>query len=466
MAAFFETVEKLWSRPFNPLLARHRFGMVGLGLVVDVVLLFKDIIGEAVYRTVKSLYTHTPFTLSTGGFDVIDAVLDHRFYVPAAVIIFLLYIAGNVTGWRALEAHERIEYFNTKNAFIERLLSTSPVGAFMTDAEGVVQYTNAKAHTILTQEEDEPVTGRKIEDIDLIANTILSETVKKLREAHVGTFQESVVFRKTPASPIQWFECTFSPVTMNSRRIGAIGWIHDVTPQKKKQEAVINSIILALTKAIDARDKGTHAHSLRVRNIALTLARYLNLPAERFPNLEYAALLHDIGKILLPEHILRGDAELTPEQKEMVFRLPEYSASFLDDIEDMEEVREIVYYQKEWFVPPRDKNTKFRPFPGIKTGENIPIESRIIAVADAYEAMTSEKKYRKKMPKEIALIEFKRSSGIRPTEDEINRLLAHYKEERQNDIGLDELLSHSRLERQFDYKIVRALERAVHDGKL
>ena len=70
------------------------------------------------------------------------------------------------------------------------------------------------------------------------------------------------------------------------------------------------------------------------------------------------------------------------------------------------------------------------------------------------------------MPKDVALIEFKRSSGIKPSEDEINRLLLFYKQTKSESMGLDELLSHSRIERQFDYKIVRALETAVQNNQL
>jgi len=465
MKAFFRKIESLWRKPFNPILFKYRFGMVMIGIAIDLAVLAGPVIGETVYHSVKALFTNAPFTPALS-FSFLNSLTDYNYYIPAFIILCIMYITGNVIGWLAVEDRESIEKFRIKNAFIERLLSASPVGAFMTDADGVVTYTNSEAHKILSTDENTPIIGRNLEDLDLIANTILSETAKKIRDSYAGIFRNNIAIKKHPNSPIEWFQCAFSPVTQDNRKIGAIGWIHDVTSQKKKQEDVINSIILALTKAIDAKDKGTHAHSLRVRTIALTLARYVNLPAENFPNLEYASLLHDIGKILLPDDVVKGNISLNAEQKEMIFRLPEYSASFLDDIEDLSEVRDIVYYQKEWFVPPKDKETKFRPFPGIKTGENIPVEARIIAVADAYEGMTTEKGYRKKMPKDIALIEFKRSSGIKPTENEINRLLSHYKQERKNDIGLDELLSHSRLERQFDFKIVRALEKAISDGKL
>lgn len=465
MKAFFQKIELLWRKPFTMLLFKYRFGMVMVGLVMNIIFLFRSIISETVYHSAKALFTNAPF-LPDISFGFINDVTDYHFYIPAILVLFAGYITGNIFGWIAYDNNEKISEGARKNSFIERLLSASPVGALMTDADGVVHYTNSEAHQILSTDENTPIIGRRLTDLDLIANTVLFDTVKKLQESYAGVFNNSIAFKKGPNSPIQWFRCTFSPVTQDNDRIGCIGWIHDVTDQKKKQEDVINSIILALTKAIDAKDKGTHAHSMRVRNISLTLARYINLPAENFPNLEYASLLHDIGKILLPDDVIRGNTSLTPEQKAMIFRLPEYSASFLDDIDDLSEVRDIVYYQKEWFVPPKDKDTKFKPFPGIKTGENIPVEARVLAVADAYEGMTTEKGYRKKMPKDIAVIEFKRSSGIKPTEDEINRLLSHYKQERQNDIGLDELLSHSRLERQFDFKIVRALEKAISDNKL
>ncbi|MFH1708681.1 MAG: HD domain-containing phosphohydrolase [Planctomycetota bacterium] len=434
MPAFFRNIETLWKKPFDPQLARYRFGLLCVGMLIDIIMLLAPILGEAVYIT---------------------------FYIPALLILAVCYITGNILGWHMHEARARIGEHSRKNAFIERLLSTSPVGALMTDRDGLVTYTNSEAHKIFSPEGDAPVIGRALPDLDLVANTALHETIAKLQNSFAGVFQNEIAFKKAPASPIEWFHCTFSPVVLDGERIGIIGWIHDRTSQKRKQEDVINSIILALTKAIDAKDKGTHEHSLRVRKIAMTLARFAHLPPEKYPNLEYSALLHDVGKVLLADDIIRGKTTLTADQKEIIFRLPEYSASFLDGIEDLAEVKDIVYYQKEWFVPPKDEKSSFRPFPGIKTGDGIPIEARIIAVADAFEGMTTEKGYRKAMPKEIAVIEFKRSSGIKPTEDEINRLLSFYKQTRNTNMMLDELLSHSRIERQFDYKIVRALESAI-----
>ncbi|MFC1582092.1 HD domain-containing phosphohydrolase [Planctomycetota bacterium] len=465
MIAFLRKLELVWKKMLDPLMAKYRFGLVAIGLGIDLMLLFRAPLADLIFQGLRSLFSNAPFKLAMN-FDLMRELTSHYFFVPAILILIVGYITGTVLGWAAYEAREKMSKFAQKNSFIERLLSASPVGAVMTDADGVVTYTNSEAHKIFSIEGEESVVGRSLNDLDLIANTVLSETIEKLDNAYAGVFQKEIAFKKTATSPIQWFYCIFSPVSLDTERIGSIGWIHDRTDQHRKHEDVINSIILALTKAIDAKDKGTHEHSVRVRKIALTLARYINLPPENFPRLEYSSLLHDVGKILLPDDIIQGRAKLSEEQKEIIFRLPQYSASFLDGIDDLAEVRDVVYYQKEWFVPPKDEKSNFRPFPGIKSGEAIPIEARIIAVADAFEGMTTEKGYRKAMPKEIALIEFKRSSGIKPTEDEINRLLSHYKQTRSSSMGLDELLSHSRLERQFDFKIVRALEKAIQDGSV
>jgi len=459
-------IESLWRKPFDPLLIKYRAGMLLTGIVISVIFLFGESIGNLVQALLRVTFTSAGFVIDKSSVDVVDHIGSVHFYIPVIIIIGICYIVGNAAGWSALAGSSEVFASSKKGAFIERLLSVSPVGAIMTDAEGVVTYTNSEAHQIFSSNDHGSALGQNVHSLDLVANTVLSETVVQMEKAFTGVFRQEVAFKKDPASDIEWFDCFFSPVNLDSARLGSIGWIYDRTQEHRKQEDVINSIILALTKAIDAKDKGTHAHSMRVRKIALTLAGHLSLPPARYPALEYSALLHDVGKILLPDDIIKGITKLTDEQKEIIARLPEYSASFLEGIDDLAEVRDIVFYQREWYVPPKDEGSTFKPFPGIKTGDAIPIEARIIAVADAFEGMTTEKGYRKAMPKDIALIEFKRSSGIKPTEDEVNRLLYHYKQTRSESMGLDELLSHSRVERQFDYKIVRALETAITNGQV
>ena len=161
--------------------------------------------------------------------------------------------------------------------------------------------------------------------------------------------------------------------------------------------------IVSLAAAIDARDHYTHGHSSRVTGIAVSIARNLKLYGEKIDRIKLASMLHDIGKIGIPDHILLKPGRLTEEEFEVIKKHPIYAVNILKHLPRLKEIVPIVYHEHEHY-----DGTGY--VDGLKA-DAIPIESRIIAVADAYEAMTSNRPYRKAMPKKKAIEEIKRNSG-------------------------------------------------------
>jgi len=161
----------------------------------------------------------------------------------------------------------------------------------------------------------------------------------------------------------------------------------------------------ALVTALDTRDEETQGHSLRVVKYTLKLAELMNWgDKEQLKNLEYGALLHDIGKIGIPDAILKKPGELTKEEWEVMQTHPEVGYKILHKIEFLEEPSQIVLHHHERF----DGS-------GYPTGLrrlDIPIGSRIFAVADTVDAMTSERLYRAALTFEDASNELKKFSGI------------------------------------------------------
>lgn len=160
----------------------------------------------------------------------------------------------------------------------------------------------------------------------------------------------------------------------------------------------------ALVTALDTRDTETQGHSIRVVKYTLQLAKLMGIHDEmRLKALEYGALLHDIGKIGIPDAILRKAGELTPEEWAIMKTHPVIGYEILHKIKFLEESSQIVLYHHEKF--------NGHGYPEGLKGNQIPLGSRIFAVADAYDAMTSIRPYRHPIPIEGVSGELKKISG-------------------------------------------------------
>ena len=169
-------------------------------------------------------------------------------------------------------------------------------------------------------------------------------------------------------------------------------------------ENLFLSTITALANAIEAKDPCTRGHSERIRNLSLLIADELNMSKHQKKNLEIAALLHDIGKIGVPEHILGKQSELTDKEYEEIKKHPEIGARMLSSIAQLTEVLPGVRCHQERF------DGKGYPL-GLK-GKEIPLFARIISVADTFDAMTSDRPYRKALSYGEALREIGRQAGV------------------------------------------------------
>jgi len=148
-------------------------------------------------------------------------------------------------------------------------------------------------------------------------------------------------------------------------------------------------IIIALAIAIDAKDPYARGHSVWVARYAAATAEALGLEPQEIKNILYAGLLHDIGKIGVSEQILHKPAALDVEEWRAVKAHPVIGANILEPIPSLQEVVPLVRYHHE-----RYDGTGY---PQGLTGEEIPLGARILAVADAFEAMTSYRPYRHAM---------------------------------------------------------------------
>jgi len=182
--------------------------------------------------------------------------------------------------------------------------------------------------------------------------------------------------------------------------------------QIQLEEAYLKTIS-ALVTALEARDEYTRGHSTRVTQYSLMIATQLGLPLDQRETLRVSALLHDIGKIGIRDNILQKPGKLTPEEMDHIREHPRYGERILSPIDNFDYIREIILKHHE---RPDGKG-----YYGFKN-DQIPLHAKIIAVADAFDAMTSHRPYRKAMPISAALQELTKNSGSQFDPQAVNAL--------------------------------------------
>ena len=162
-------------------------------------------------------------------------------------------------------------------------------------------------------------------------------------------------------------------------------------------------MVQTLARAVDSKDAYTAEHSDRARVKARRVAQEMGLPDPMVRHVEYAALLHDIGKIGIDEAILLKPGKLTPEEYEEMKKHPIIGHQILAPVKYLGPVAQMVLYHQEWFDG--------RGYPEGLKGEQIPLGARIVACLDAWDAMMSDRPYRKALGRDIALAELKKGAG-------------------------------------------------------
>ncbi|MEN6519568.1 MAG: HD domain-containing phosphohydrolase [Armatimonadota bacterium] len=176
--------------------------------------------------------------------------------------------------------------------------------------------------------------------------------------------------------------------------------------------------IRVLTAAIDAKSHFAARHSSRVTQLSMVIAKRLGLTEDRMATLELAAQLHDIGKIGTPDTVLTKPDVLTDDEWVDVLKHPAMGSTFLAGIPELTEVSSVVRHHHE--------NFDGTGYPDGLQGEAIPLLSRIITIADAYEAMTSERPYRQAKTHEQAAEELRRNSGKQFDASLVEHLLSYF----------------------------------------
>ena len=176
------------------------------------------------------------------------------------------------------------------------------------------------------------------------------------------------------------------------------------------------STVKILAVSIDARDDYTMQHSTRVAALSLLMAEEMGLSTEHQRELEVAALVHDLGKIRTPDHILKKTGPLSDDEFQRVKRHPRDGADILGCSQALRRFIPAVLHHHEWY--------NGKGYPEGLSGESIPLFAAIIALADSYDAMTSSRPYRDGLTPEVAIDEIMRCRGTQFNPDLTDHFIA------------------------------------------
>lgn len=182
--------------------------------------------------------------------------------------------------------------------------------------------------------------------------------------------------------------------------------IKDITEYKNAEEQLnrdYEAMVLSLAIALEVRDPYTRGHSDRVKRYCRVIARQMGLPAKQIQELERAALVHDIGKIAVSDAIMNKPGRLNPHEFAQVQQHPEKSIDLVRLIPNPQDTLLAIRHHHE--------RVDGKGYPDGLAGDNIPLVARILAVADAYDALTSARPYRPAFTHEVALGILKENAG-------------------------------------------------------
>ncbi len=213
------------------------------------------------------------------------------------------------------------------------------------------------------------------------------------------------VFHRTSLLPYpEWLEFLETLAGQTAIAIDNTSLFENLQKSNFELEQAYDATIEGWSSAMDLRDRETEGHTLRVTEMALKLARLMDVGNEKLVHMRRGGLLHDIGKLGVPDHVLLKSSPLTEEEQAIMRQHPQFAYNWLAPISYLRETVEIPYcHHEKW---------DGTGYPRGLAGEAIPITSRIFAVTDVWDALTNDRPYRKAWPADKVIEYIRTNSGL------------------------------------------------------
>ena len=210
------------------------------------------------------------------------------------------------------------------------------------------------------------------------------------------------------------------PINKHTRNDELASVVEAINFMRLQTEKAYQATLEGWARMLELRDRETEGHSRRVAKMSVKIARKLGLDEEEIKYVYYGALLHDIGKIAIPDEILHKPGPLTAEEKAIIEQHPVYAFEILKDIEHLRPALAIPYSHHE--------NWDGTGYPQGLKGEEIPLPARIFAVVDNMDALTTDRPYRKAWSQEEALEYIKEQRGKKFDPQIVDIFIAYFDE--------------------------------------
>ncbi|MCX6568093.1 MAG: PAS domain S-box protein [Candidatus Aminicenantes bacterium] len=309
----------------------------------------------------------------------------------------------------SLDAGGRFESDN----LLQVLFEYAPDAYYLSDTRGKFISGNRAAEALVGYRREELV-GKSFVDLDLLPGGQLPKALKLLTLSAIRrpTGPDELTLRRKDGSLV-FVEIRTHPVVIKGRTV-VLGIARDITDRKKSNDLLEENIhkliksreavIQAIASVVEMRDPYTSGHQRRVSDLAKAMAVEMKLSPGQVDTIRIASLIHDLGKIAVPAEILCKPGRLDEAEIRLIREHPAIGHNILKDIDMMEEVAQIIYQHHE--------RLDGSGYPRGLRGQEILLETRILSIAEAVEAMLCHRPYRPALSLKEALEEITQQKGI------------------------------------------------------
>ncbi len=390
-------------------------------------------------KNLNNTYAMTSDVYSTSLFSEIDTNSSKIDYLASHKRLTTIYKANEIIS----KEHNLEKLFDKIINLIEEVLPTDSIVIFLKELDSMIL--TPKAFKTKEKNKKFSVSSSIIEDSIEKKKAIISNSNN---DENYSESQSIIFFRITSAicAPLLYNDEVLGVIYLDTRTqtkmftkkdlellVALAGPASTAIKNAQYVESLKQSnheTTMALASAIELRDHYTVGHTYRVTNFAVEIAKVLGWQNDKIEETRLGGVLHDIGKIAVDDAILRKPSKLTNDEFEQMKIHPARGAEMIENISFLKNIIPYCLYHHEKY-----DGTGY-PY-GLK-GEEIPIEGRVISVADAFDAMTSNRPYRKGMPIEVAIAELEAGSGTQFDTECVNAMLEAFNNGKITDIMQNE----------------------------